>query len=853
LDKKEFHAEIRDQTYSITSLAFWILCPIYVSWTLFDHYLAPQHWELFFVIRVGVLLLIYALLIFASFPKNRRHINIVTLIGASAFQCGIAIMLPLAGEEILAYVMGFGICLLAASFIVVWPPIYAYLVYLICTIAVMLAFLFIPSAPIRIEDLVASIFYISTIILVCGITVNLRYYAAKNEYIARSKLARAKKELEQIDAVKNDFIANITHDFRTPLMIIKNTAELGIIKNPMQSHTDHVAGMKTIYTASLRLKNTIDKLLDVAKMDAQGLKLHINRLPITGFIENLYQFYDSSLVHDSIKVNLIKPDHDIGFIYTDKEKLEQVINNLISNAVKFSKPDDGIITIELSDIGSAIRITIKDNGIGISNENLSRLFKRFEQVEGGRNSYYKGTGIGLAFSKQLVELLHGTIRAASEGEGCGAAFSIELLKGLDHFDMSEAEREAIGEDIPGIADEHELRYLLMDDIGVRQNTEIETFFADDPLNDNFDWKKAKILLVDDNRDILAIEKNFLELAGYQNFILAHNGKEGISAVYEHHPDIIICDFNMPEMRGDKFHDEIADNPDLMHVPFIFVSAVTDENVVLKRKKRGALAYLRKPIDKREFILTVETHLKRYMVYLKTVADSITDSLTRLNNRKGLYQHLYRFMAQRQYNDLSILFLDLDHFKRLNDTHGHPFGDSVLREVGKTILDLIRSSDIAGRYGGEEFVIGCPDTSLSEAILLGKKLCRSIASLEFFHGGETIQIHISIGIASLKDGESYLRESLALPTSVESIFAPENPGEVNWLQNREYRTKILEALIKMADTALYQAKKTQCADCGFASEKDQNFDDDKCPECGGTKLIKGRNRVIAFGATPVKTL
>jgi diguanylate cyclase (GGDEF)-like protein len=849
LDKKEFHAEIRDQTYPITTLAFWIVCPIYVSWTLFDYYLAPQHWELFFGIRVGVLLLIYALLIFASLGENRRHINIITLIAASALQCGIAVMLPLAGEEILAYVMGFGICLLAASFIVVWPPVYAYLVYLICSIAVLLAFIFIPGEPIRIEDLVATVFYISTIILVCGIAVNLRYYAAKNEYIARTKLAQAKKELEQIDALKNDFIANITHDFRTPLMIIKNTAELSMKNNSTQARTDPVAGMKSIYTASLRLKNTIDKLLDVAKMDAQGLKLHITRLPITEFIETFYQFYAASLAQNSIKVHLIKPDHDIDPVYTDKEKLEQVLNNLMSNAVKFSKRGDGLITIIISDIGAAIRITVKDNGIGISKHNLNRLFKRFEQVEGGRNSYYKGTGIGLAFSKQLMELLHGTIRAESEGEGCGAAFSIELPKGFDHFGISDAENETIGDDIASITDKDELRSLLMDDFGGLQKTQIETFFAHDLKNNRFDRKNAKILLIDDNRDILAIEKKFLELAGYRNFILAHNGKEGLSAVYAHRPDIIICDFNMPEMRGDKFHDEIAGNPDLMHVPFIFVSAVTDENVVLKRKKRGALAYLQKPIDEREFVLAVETHLKRYMVYLKTVADSIMDSLTRMNNRKGLYQNLNRFMAQRHYNDLSILFLDLDHFKQLNDTYGHPFGDSVLREVGKTIRDLIRSSDIAGRYGGEEFVVGCPNTSLSEAIMLGKKLCRSIASLEFSCGGQIIRVHISVGVAALKDGESYLRDALSLP-SLESIFAPDDPGKVNWLQNKEDRTKILETLMWMADTALYQAKKTRCADCDFASENDRDFDDGKCPECGGSHLKKGRNRVVAFGASPI---
>jgi predicted Zn-ribbon and HTH transcriptional regulator len=105
------------------------------------------------------------------------------------------------------------------------------------------------------------------------------------------------------------------------------------------------------------------------------------------------------------------------------------------------------------------------------------------------------------------------------------------------------------------------------------------------------------------------------------------------------------------------------------------------------------------------------------------------------------------------------------------------------------------------------------------------------------------------VAALKDGESYLRDALSLP-SLESIFAPDDPGKVNWLQNKEDRTKILETLMWMADTALYQAKKTRCADCDFASENDRDFDDGKCPECGGSHLKKGRNRVVAFGASPI---
>jgi CheY-like chemotaxis protein/anti-sigma regulatory factor (Ser/Thr protein kinase) len=437
---------------------------------------------------------------------------------------------------------------------------------------------------------------------------------------------------------------------------------------------------EVIFNASLRLKNSIDKLLDLARLDADGLQLTVSRVDLVSFFHNIIDFYKSMIFNSGITIIKKFPGYEIDNFYTDTEKLEEIVNNIISNAIKFVDPQKGIITIELTDYDDRVMITLTDNGIGIEKKSLDSIFNRFEQTDVGKNSSYKGTGIGLAFARQLTSLLHGSIRAESDGPGTGSSFIITLPKGRSVFKDSDFSME-----LNSFNRRNEVSALIKSELRDKlQDQGLAVYMNDLNKENEFDSKKGLIMIVDDNRDVREIVMEYCMSYGYTNFLIAADGKIALDAVYDNQPDIIVCDYNMPNMKGDQLHDELTSNPVFRHIPFIFLSAVANPNLVMERKRQGAVSYLKKPIDEKDLLLTIEVHLKKYMEYRKTVQMATLDELTRLHNRRSILKYLDNALAVRRYQDLSLIFIDIDHFKKFNDTWGHQTGDKVLHQIGSII-------------------------------------------------------------------------------------------------------------------------------------------------------------------------
>ncbi|SFP03159.1 diguanylate cyclase [Hydrogenimonas thermophila] len=282
-----------------------------------------------------------------------------------------------------------------------------------------------------------------------------------------------------------------------------------------------------------------------------------------------------------------------------------------------------------------------------------------------------------------------------------------------------------------------------------------------------------ILIVDDtiaNLDIL------VDLLGQYDVIDAVNGEDALEIANEESIDLILLDIMMPEMDGYEVCKRLKSNEKTKDIPVIFITAKTDEDSIEKAYDIGGADYVTKPFRPKELLSRVKKELKlqELMKELKLLAS--TDPMTKLYNRRyftNVSQHILE-IAKRENQSLSLVMLDIDKFKNINDTYGHQIGDEVIISLANELTQNQRKSDIVSRYGGEEFVVLLPNTSLEEAIGVAEKLREKIdlktINLDNY---EKLKFTISLGVSEVK------------------VFNEKN----------------IEKALKRADDALYTAKES----------------------------------------------
>ena len=266
------------------------------------------------------------------------------------------------------------------------------------------------------------------------------------------------------------------------------------------------------------------------------------------------------------------------------------------------------------------------------------------------------------------------------------------------------------------------------------------------------------LVVDDNQSVRKMVGACLERIGL-SIIEAVNGRQAYARMQEHvdRIDLAIVDFDMPIMCGDEFIHLSRQLPETEHLPMLSLSGSGDANAVLRMFRAGATDYLVKPFIAEELLARVQVHLqlRRHMRRLEEMNrnlydKAVNDALTGLRNKRYFQEAFEEAFAraQRIGIDVSCLFFDLDHFKQVNDTCGHGFGDYVLKTVGALIKETVRRGDLAARFGGEEFVVALPNTDLGQAKCVAEKIRRLIAAHPFRDQGLQWRVTVCIGVASL---------------------------------------------------------------------------------------------------------
>ena len=267
-----------------------------------------------------------------------------------------------------------------------------------------------------------------------------------------------------------------------------------------------------------------------------------------------------------------------------------------------------------------------------------------------------------------------------------------------------------------------------------------------------------ILIIDDSETVREqiIQTLMRATALFDHYYEAADGIEGFKQVMAHPMSLIVCDLEMPRMDGFKFLGMLQTREELRDIPVIMLTGREDRDLKIKGLEQGACDYVTKPFDAGELIARVRVQLKIRLLQdeLKRSNEKLqelsnTDPLTMLYNRRYMMSALERELhrAQRKGAPLSLIIMDIDHFKRINDTFGHQQGDVVLMRVAELARQSLRSYDVAARYGGEEFVLILPETSHEEALHVADRLRLAIQQEAFAAPINTTRITISMGVAS----------------------------------------------------------------------------------------------------------
>ena len=467
--------------------------------------------------------------------------------------------------------------------------------------------------------------------------------------------AERKMELEQL---KIKFLTNLSHELKTPLTLILNPIENLLLK---EKSIETVDTLNLINRNAKRLLNLVNQLMDFRKIEDNELKLN----PIEGdLISVAKEIFDSfKYISERKKIRLdfksaIKTYHT-NF---DKDKVERILLNLLSNAIKFTNENGNVYFHIETDAHHGIKLIIGDNGIGLTNDALEKIFDRFYQVNNDNNILNQGSGIGLSITQEFVKLHGGNIKVESQaGKGSIFTVSLPLFELLENNSL------------------HTLQ--LREEIAEAYITEKENLIESSEID------KPLVLLVDDNEDIRTYLRESLK--GRYRIIEASDGKEAWKKALSSHPEIIVSDVNMPNMDGIALVKKIKKDSRTKHIPVILLTVLSDEINQLKGLETGASDYLTKPFSFQLLNIKInnllnlnhtfkDTYSKQISIEVPEIAFASEDEMYLLKISQYVEDHISS-------PDLSITELS----KKMNTSRGTLY-NRILSLTGETPVEYIRS-------------------------------------------------------------------------------------------------------------------------------------------------------------------
>lgn len=395
---------------------------------------------------------------------------------------------------------------------------------------------------------------------------------------AEEQMQQAKTEAEKANQAKSEFLSRMSHELRTPLNAILGFAQL---LEMGQLNTTQKKGVDRILKSGKHLLDLINEVLDISRIEAGRMSLSLEPVQLSGVIAEMIEIVKPQTIERNIRIEFTDAESNRLFVKSDRQRLKQIVLNLLNNAIKYNRDSGSIwIRTELRPASEAaspmLRISMTDTGLGISEEDLPKLFRPFERI-GAEKSTTEGTGLGLSVVKKLIEAMSGRLGVESQ-TGIGSTFWIELPCSESPLEHIEKSGISLIESKPKITDLH-----------------------------------GTILYIEDNTsNIDLVEQILLNQRSKIKLIFNKTGTPTVQMALDYRPDLILLDLNLPDIHGSQVLAQLLAEERTKNIPVVVISADALPQQLERLLKAGAKDYLTKPLDVQEFLMMIDKYIPHQM-------------------------------------------------------------------------------------------------------------------------------------------------------------------------------------------------------------------------------------------------
>ncbi|MDO6759929.1 two-component regulator propeller domain-containing protein [Tamlana sp. 2_MG-2023] len=506
-------------------------------------------------------------------------------------------------------------------------------------------------------------FYLGVMLLIYYYQCYITKRSAIKHELAMERFEKEKQK--ELSEIKFRFFTDVSHELRTPLAVIKSYFE-DLKPNWTTWSKEKVNQDFSVIGKNIdSLLGLVGQILDFRKLDEGKMKLRIKKTDVIAFTHMVMASFSVLARQKNINLKVI-PSAKAIFFWFDSDMMYKIINNLLSNAIKYT-PENGAVTVCITELDAKVKIEIKDTGIGISEEEKYSVFERFYKGNNIKSMSNQSTGIGLSLVKDLVSLHKGSLELEST-VGKGSNFILYFKKGNEHFDADVVMEMDHAETI--VDNSHEV--TIEDRNG-------EGSFS-------LKYKTKLILLVEDNNDLRTFLRE--KLKDYFKVITAANGKIGLEKCIDRIPDMVISDIMMPEMNGYELCNSIKNHEAISHIPVLLLTAKANTDSRIKGLHIGADAYMDKPFNWDVLLAQIISILAARDKVSRRISDNTyfkTSEIEVTNRDEEFLNSITNFIEE----NISDASFTVKHLVKMYPMSQDTINNKIKTLTGKTTVQYIR--------------------------------------------------------------------------------------------------------------------------------------------------------------------